>query len=103
MIANLVTKYNPYFTTNSAQRQLVNTTLPYMGVNNIDVGCWKMKDNGKDMALFVAANFYMAEQDFLLNVPGKIMDVPFGNVTAVNGTAQFIMPAKSIAAVLMQL
>ena len=57
----MVTDYNEFFTEYAGTRQSVNTTLPYPGVNNIDVASWT---NGS-VTLVTAANFYLYEQDFL--------------------------------------
>ena len=76
----------------------MNTTLPYPGQNNMDIAKW---ENGSHI-LVAAANFFLSAQSFLLDgMPGDIEDILFGNITAVNGTVEFVMPGNSVAAVLL--
>ena len=75
-----------------------NNTLPYPGINNLDIASW----NNGSATLITAANFFLNQQSFLLSEQGTIIEVLFGNVTAINGTAQFLMPGNTIAGVLMQ-
>lgn len=97
----MVNTYSEFFTEHSMSRSVPNNTLPYPGINNIDIASW----NNGSMTLVTAANFYrkVSPQTFLLGGQGKIVDVLFGNVTAVNGTAQFLMPFNTIAAVIMEM
>ncbi|ORX38738.1 hypothetical protein BD324DRAFT_650081 [Kockovaella imperatae] len=104
LIAALVTEHASFFTDFAYTRNTnVTTTLMYPQVDATDIASW----NNGTATLYVAANFNnwwdpQFAKTFTVAQQGEILAVPFGNVTAVNGTAEFIMPGRSIAAVVMK-
>lgn len=99
----MVTDYDYFFTEHAETRSAVNTTLPYPGLNNLDVASWTANVANGTVALVAAANFFLKEQTFnLTDVSGTIVNVLFGNVTQAEGITTFVMPGNSVAAVFMQ-
>ena len=95
----MLTDHIDFFAEHADTRSVPNTTLPYPGVNNMDIASW----NNGSMTLITVANFFLTEQSFLLADQGTIGEILFGNVTEVNGTALFTMPGNTVAGVLMQI
>jgi hypothetical protein len=98
-VANIITPNTRFFIDAAHTRQSVNTSIPYSGINALDIYSWTCQDE----TLVMAANFFFHEYAF--NVTGlsdDIVQVLAGNITSVNGTTYWVMPSNTIAGVIVK-